>query len=111
MQSIVPGTLTPWGPAETVVYWHHGVTEVITNTHGGFHIQERQLMTIPAIWRLARHGDQATLTSPWFEEDVDWALAALALGRPFTGAKQARADIVFQHFFDTLSRDEMGVTS
>ncbi len=66
---------TPWGAAQTQRQLGDGVIQVSTASHGGIHLSPTRNAHVHKAWR-DRQG--------WYEEDSDWAVAALTFPNLFT---------------------------
>ncbi len=90
---------TPWGMPELFVPVADGIMFISTASHGGYHLTPVMLDRVPTAWRMARKKNHDTLSSPWFEEDVDWCLVALSFPEAFPPDARIDASLIFQAFF------------
>lgn len=88
--------MSPWGLIETIIPISAGITSVSTLSHGGIHLAPKLLRQVPENYRRARWGMTMMLTSPWFEQDVDWCLVAKTFPEAFNARARKDADIVFE---------------
>ena len=74
---------TPWGPSQLAMFYAEGIVCHMTAGHGGFHLSaERNARVLPMLRRC----------SPWYEEDVEWAIVALTFPDFFTSYERKCAD-------------------
>lgn len=74
---------TPWGFPDASVRYAEGIICYSTPSHGGFHIDEERLASMPAALR----NDDG-----WFEEDREWAKVATAYPDLFTDYERNHAE-------------------
>jgi hypothetical protein len=74
---------TPWGPSQLATIYADGIVFHMTASHGGFHL---------SIERNARVSPLLRKSSPWYEEDVEWAIVALTFPDLFTAYERKCAD-------------------
>lgn len=75
---------TIWGTPDTRGQRLPGIWHVTTPSHGGFVLSEQRQAAMP---------DSLRLDSPFYEEDVNWALVVLAFEPEFAGAGDPLFDI------------------
>lgn len=80
------GSLSPWGPIQTVDALGPDAASVTTASHGGLRLSRTALDRLPEPIRQTAHSRDG-----WFEEDCDWALPYLALRLDAFEADAARA--------------------
>ncbi|MBX5173527.1 hypothetical protein HJB84_27335 [Rhizobium sp. NZLR1b] len=74
---------TPWGPSQLATVYGEGIVSHMTAGHGGFHLSaERNLRVSPLLRK----------SSPWYEEDAEWAIVALTFQDLFTVYERRCAD-------------------
>lgn len=74
---------TPWGPSQLATIYAEGIVSHMTAGHGGFHLSaERNLRVLPMLRK----------SSPWYEEDAEWAIVALTFPDLFTAYERKCAD-------------------
>lgn len=66
--------VTPWGEADHVEHIADGITRYSTPGHGGYGLSAARLASMPPALRAV----PTWAGRGWYEEDVDWALVALA---------------------------------
>jgi hypothetical protein len=77
---------TPWGPAQTSDELAPGVVHYTTASHGGYCVSGAALARMePFLRALPTFCHATTADSAWYEEDVDWAVVALAFPELFDG--------------------------
>lgn len=70
---------TPWGPSQHITkIGDQGILFVSTTTHGGYFVPPELYAQMPSELRSNHFGG-----STWFEEDVEWAMVALAFPQLF----------------------------
>lgn len=62
------GSRTPWGTADGVTHVAPGIDSVFTPGHGGVKLSRERNKEVDPIWRSK---------SGWYEEDCEWAIAAI----------------------------------
>jgi hypothetical protein len=78
---------TPWGQAQHATQIAPGIIQYSTAGHGGIQLSIERLAAMPAGLRMVR-----PYAGPgWYEEDLDWALVALAFPDCFKPASVAAA--------------------
>ncbi|MGL3609059.1 DUF7007 domain-containing protein [Rhizobium sp. G187] len=76
-------TSTPWGASQMAIHYGEGVVAHMTAGHGGFHLSpDRNASVHPALRK----------ESPWYEEDVEWAVVATSFPSLFTRYERSNAD-------------------
>lgn len=87
---------TPWGSSQLATIYGPGVVCHSTAGHGGFHLSaDRNRLIDPALRK----------DSPWYEEDSEWAIVALAFPDLFTAYERKCADETIRHSWpDTWER-------
>lgn len=87
---------TPWGSSQLATIYGTGVVCHSTAGHGGFHLSaDRNRLIDPALRK----------DSPWYEEDSEWAIVALAFPDLFTAYERKCADETIRHSWpDTWKR-------
>jgi hypothetical protein len=94
---MTPPMNTPWGVSQGAPeVLAPGIVSYSTASHGGIWLDPEHLEKVPAAWRGARFS--GSQTSPWFEEDCDWALVALTFPEAFSADAQALAKRAFAHW-------------
>ncbi|PDT00459.1 hypothetical protein CO666_30545 [Rhizobium chutanense] len=74
---------TPWGPSQLATTYAEGIVSHMTAGHGGFHLSaERNARILPMLRK----------SSPWYEEDSEWAIVALTFPDLFTSYERKCAD-------------------
>lgn len=74
---------TPWGESQDVTSTGRGILRVDTARHGGYFLDHDRQKRV----RLMFPKFQPFAGWPWFEEDQDWAVVALAFPESFTPAQ------------------------
>jgi hypothetical protein len=72
----IEGSPTPWGPVQQFEELAPGIVQVSTAGHGGIWVSAERLEKMPVKRTAFSQGG-------WFEEDVDWALVAIAFPEAF----------------------------
>lgn len=84
---IEEGGRTPWGSADSVNHFAEGLAFASTPGHGGYKVSPERQKAIPSTMRVQ---------GAWYEEDVEWRIAALYHPEAFTSAgvevEQARSE-------------------
>ena len=75
-------TETPWGPSQNEELIAEGIVFHSTSSHGGIHLDASRNACVHAAWR-AENG--------WYEEDVDWGIAAITFPSLFPVNQVQRA--------------------
>ena len=75
--------ITPWGASQGATAYAEGVIFHSTASHGGFHLSEERNTEVD--YRLRRRNG-------WYEEDAEWAIAALTFPDLFTNLERRSAD-------------------
>lgn len=70
-----PPKLTPWGRPDCATEIVPGVWRLSTPSHGGYWLAPEQQQRVEQAFPLFR----PFAGKPWYEEDCDWAIVALAL--------------------------------
>ncbi|MCZ7977384.1 hypothetical protein EXN32_11930 [Agrobacterium tumefaciens] len=74
---------TPWGPSQLATIYAEGIVSHMTAGHGGFHLSaERNACVLPMLRK----------SSPWYEEDAEWAIVAHTFPDLFTAYERKCAD-------------------
>ena len=85
--------MTPWGQSDTQREVAPGITSHSTASHGGYHLdrqrQARVEKRFPAFRTFAG--------GPWYEEDQDWAVVALAFPEHFDAYHLRHALLTARH--------------
>jgi len=66
--SIHEGSRTPWGTADGVSHIAPGIASVFTPGHGGVKLSPARNKEVDPVWRNS---------NGWYEEDCEWAIAAI----------------------------------
>ena len=74
---------TPWGVSQGATIYAEGVVFHSTASHGGFHLSDECNTEVD--YRLRRRNG-------WYEEDAEWAIAALTFPDLFTNLERRSAD-------------------
>jgi hypothetical protein len=90
-------TNTPWGTAQTAVYFGKGLIQYTTAGHGGFHVSNGLLKRIPDYMQTA--DKYAPGTAGWFEEDCASAIVIVCLPEFFPIAWRYSAIETMRHFY------------
>lgn len=70
---------TPWGPSQTTKTLATGIISITTAGHGGIYLEPLRQSHVARLFP-----DFATFAGgPWYEEDEDWAVVALAFPEAF----------------------------
>ncbi|MEW5425074.1 hypothetical protein [Amorphus sp. 3PC139-8] len=77
------GSRTPWGNVEYVHEFAKGVFYCSTPSHGGIKLDEDRNARVPAEFRAP---------GGWYERDVDWSIAVLAVRDAFSPHRVAEAE-------------------
>lgn len=87
-----PTVDTPWGPAQHVTEIAPGIMSYSTASHGGIHLSPERVEEMPGALRdyvpFVKNGPEP---GKWLEEDVDWAVAAVAFPQFFDPRDVAQA--------------------
>lgn len=81
LAQLSPPFPTPWGPATLATVYAPGLTFYETAGHGGFHVAQDLLASMPEPYR--SHPTYCGQAG-WYEEDCDWAAVALSFPSLFT---------------------------
>lgn len=78
---------TPWGKPQTTTETAEGITFFRTPGHGGYHLDPKRQRIVQRLFPDHR----PFAGGPWYEEDQDWAVVALAFPESFdvTGLRAA----------------------
>jgi len=79
---------TPWGGSQMAVIYADGVVAHSTAGHGGFHLSTDRNAKIHPLLRK---------DTPWYEEDCEWAIAALSFPDLFTAHERSTADKIIRN--------------
>lgn len=74
---------TPWGSSQLATIYAEGMVSHATAGHGGFHLSAE---------RNARVHPMLRNDTPWYEEDVEWAIVALTFPELFTTYERKNAN-------------------
>jgi hypothetical protein len=74
---------TPWGPSQLATIYAEEIVSHMTAGHGGFHLSAE---------RNARVHPMLRKSSPWYEEDAEWAIVAHTFPDLFTAYERKCAD-------------------
>ena len=86
---------TPWGAPQHLRELAEGIVFYGTARHGGLHLSRTRRNAMPAELRALE-----TFTGgPWYEEDCDWAIVALAFPDAFEPADVSSAMKTVAHYF------------
>ena len=92
---------TPWGATQHYSEIAPGISQLSTAGHGGLHLStERQLQVPPALLIETFAG------LPWYEEDCDWALVALAFPDHFDGRSLHHAIGTVRSYHEKVKLDD-----
>lgn len=80
---------SPWGPVQEEREIAPGITFVSTASHGGFKLDRGLNAEVPEYMRQ---------TGGWYEEDVDWAIVAVAYPEAFSAEEQRDARDTFRNY-------------
>lgn len=69
---------TPWGHSQHSTKIAVGIRFYSTASHGGIHLSPKRELELPEAIKKC-----ASEFSPWFEEDLNWALVCLAFPQHF----------------------------
>lgn len=89
---ILPGSPTPWGPAETVTQLGDRgavAVAVTTSSHGGIYLPPALNALVSAEEKTATWNARGL--NGWYEEDVDWSVVAYHFPELFTREQKALA--------------------
>ncbi len=90
---------TPWGPSQTIQEIAPGITLYSTASHGGFHLSEARVASMPKHLRdFIPFGGTQSGPGRWFEEDADWSVVALAFPQFFPAEAIAAAMNTLRHY-------------
>ena len=89
LETIQPGSPTPWGPAQDVDPVADGLAFVSTASHGGFHVSRERLRMIDAAF--PAHRLEPFENGPWFEEDCRAAYVVATFPELFPARALERA--------------------
>lgn len=67
--NVAPGAHSPWGPIQSSENVAPGIDSVYTAGHGGYKLSAERNRKVDPAWRRPRG---------WYEEDCDWAIAAIS---------------------------------
>ncbi|PDT01450.1 hypothetical protein CO666_25490 [Rhizobium chutanense] len=74
---------TPWGPSQLATIYAEGIVSHMTAGHGGFHLSAERNLRVSSLLRKS---------SPWYEEDAEWAIVAHTFPDLFTAYERKCAD-------------------
>ena len=89
------GSATPWGAADSVDVIAEGITRVGTPSHGGIHLSQARLDSIPE-W--GRKGHSGFTPPEWFEEDAEVVYVWLAFPELFPIQQGAALNTARQYY-------------
>ena len=84
---------TPWGCADKVEQIGGGLVSVQTPSHGGIFVPLDSYRKMPVALQCNIYGGRT-----WFEEDIEWALVALAFPQYFDARSMHYAVGAFEHY-------------
>lgn len=82
---------TPWGYAQTKRQQAPGIWFVSTASHGGVWLAPDRQAEMPEALKQFKPWGESSPGSPWYEEDCDWAIVALAFPGAFSESEIAAA--------------------
>ncbi|MBB3303265.1 hypothetical protein FHT72_006930 [Rhizobium sp. BK077] len=74
---------TPWGQSQFATIYAEGIVSHMTAGHGGFHLSAERNLRVSSLLRKS---------SPWYEEDAEWAIVAHTFPDLFTAYERKCAD-------------------
>ncbi len=74
---------TPWGPSQLATVYAEGIVSHMTAGHGGFHLSAERNLRVSSLLRKS---------SPWYEEDAEWAIVAHSFPDLFTAHERKCAE-------------------
>ncbi|MDH7804500.1 MULTISPECIES: hypothetical protein [unclassified Rhizobium] len=74
---------TPWGPSQLATIYAEGIVSHMTAGHGGFHLSAERNLRVSSLLRES---------SPWYEEDAEWAIVAHSFPDLFTAYERKCAE-------------------
>ncbi|PDS63020.1 hypothetical protein CO653_24405 [Rhizobium anhuiense] len=74
---------TPWGQSQLATIYAEGIVSHMTAGHGGFHLSAERNLRVSSLLRKS---------SPWYEEDAEWAIVAHTFPDLFTTYERKCAD-------------------
>lgn len=74
---------TPWGQSQLATIYAEGIVSHVTAGHGGFHLSAERNLRVSSLLRKS---------SPWYEEDAEWAIVAHTFPDLFTDYERKCAD-------------------
>lgn len=87
---------TPWGQSDSYEVVAPGIVSYSTPSHGGYRLTpERCAVVRQLLADRGCAGFEPFAGWPWFEEDCDWCLVALAFPEHFPASAQADAEATF----------------
>lgn len=81
---------TPWGDADYVKEYAEGITFYGTPGHGGFKLDRKHNAMVDSSWRKK---------SGWYEEDVEWAIAAFTFPNAFSESDRKQAEFTVKDYY------------
>lgn len=99
-EAVAEGSRTPWGSADIVEELAPGVWSVSTPGHGGVKCDAAANKRVRAL--MAAEGldaSQIEIAPGWYEEDVAWAVVAMAIPEAFPDLAPGRAREVVDRWF------------
>ena len=86
---------TPWGDPQSSLELAEGIIFYSTARHGGIHLDRTRRNAMPPALRAL----ETFAGGPWYEEDCDWAIVALAFPDAFKPADVGCAVDIAAHYF------------
>lgn len=74
---------TPWGLSQLATVYAEGIVSHMTAGHGGFHLSSERNLRVSSLLRKS---------SPWYEEDAEWAIVAHTFSDLFTAYERKCAE-------------------
>ena len=84
---------TPWGGSQLATIYAEGIVSHSTSGHGGFHLSSDRNPLVDVSVRNA---------GGWYEEDCEWAIAALTFPEMFTGYERRCAEEIAKNTYPTF---------
>lgn len=89
-----PAVSTPWGAADSQEVCAPGIICYGTPSHGGYHLDDARMARLRKLFP----GFKTFAGGPWFEEDCDWCVVALAFPEAFKATAQESAESTLRHY-------------
>ncbi len=96
-----PGGHSPWGVIDDVKKIAEGIERISTPSHGGLHLSSIINAAMPEALRRP---------DGWYEEDVEWALVALAFPAHFAEHERTEAEKVVRNWLPDVYEAFTGAT-